>query len=99
MCAPHHLHLGLYFNPRSPRRERHILSKAQYDGILFQSTLPAEGATAQDRAWICVLRFQSTLPAEGATVDNCQKNSKEIFQSTLPAEGATLMMVLTLLKQ
>ena len=35
--------------------------------IVFQSTLPARGATSIQRASFSALLFQSTLPARGAT--------------------------------
>ena len=58
--------------------------------ILFQSTLPARGATT---ALYRLLKdnkiFQSTLPARGATpiLMLCLRHNQ--FQSTLPARGAT----------
>ena len=56
------------FNPRSPHGERrcwHILSGKF---IVFQSTLPARGATGCARRYKQWLYpFQSTLPARGAT--------------------------------
>ena len=57
---------------------------------LFQSTLPARGATpamlsARPRA-----AFQSTLPARGATIQLFAELPNPFqFQSTLPARGAT----------
>ena len=57
---------------------------------VFQSTLPAKGAT-----FVCVIGglkdlFQSTLPAKGATMGCCNWCCSFRFQSTLPAKGATL---------
>ena len=66
-------------------------------GILFQSTLPAWGATITCLSPARYFRFQSTLPAWGATF----KLSRDLFlpvkfQSTLPAWGATLDRLTTL---
>ena len=57
---------------------------------LFQSTLPARGATRRHLATRITARFQSTLPARGATSSKLRTiwpTGK--FQSTLPARGAT----------
>ena len=79
------------FNPRSPHGERRCRIPGIPCRALFQSTLPARGATTWMVLWMLfTLQFQSTLPARGAT-------SGEIscidlyrgFQSTLPARGAT----------
>ena len=56
------------FNPRSPHRERRIPAAVFEATILFQSTLPSQGATSPmftDNGWVLV--FQSTLPSQGAT--------------------------------
>ncbi len=79
------------FNPRSPHGERrcwHILSGKF---IVFQSTLPARGATGCARRYKQWLYpFQSTLPARGATpLVTLWSGAALIFQSTLPARGAT----------
>ena len=56
-----------YFNPRSPHGER----RRHYDNtryhLLFQSTLPARGATTAKLKMLDSELFQSTLPARGAT--------------------------------
>ena len=65
-----HLHppVHLYFNPRSPHRERLPTSKKYLKPKRFQSTLPAWGATSVDApGYFCSPLFQSTLPAWGAT--------------------------------
>ena len=62
---------------------------------MFQSTLPARGATGPAGHQPCAKRFQSTLPARGATAaagDNVAQ--LVLFQSTLPARGATLAQCL-----
>ena len=57
---------------------------------LFQSTLPARGATrGLPLMKHLPLQFQSTLPARGATADARRKVLDKKFQSTLPARGAT----------
>ena len=56
------------FNPRSPHGERRQrIWKNPRQQTQFQSTLPARGATSQDRIHRVGQRFQSTLPARGAT--------------------------------
>ena len=45
MCVE--IHGGRWhFNPRSPHGERHEENNKEYEGLIFQSTLPARGATA-----------------------------------------------------
>ena len=56
-----------HFNPRSPWRERRNRCPIQVEEVVFQSTLPVEGATAVDRYDPAAIIFQSTLPVEGAT--------------------------------
>ena len=57
------------FNPRSPRGERRARVGTEIIlHSLFQSTLPARGATLQNRDRSYQPRFQSTLPARGATI-------------------------------
>ena len=56
-----------YFNPHSPHRERLAFSNSCSRYALFQSTLPAGGATTAEATRIKKIRFQSTLPAWGAT--------------------------------
>ena len=56
------------FNPRSPHGERQRLRSTSADIGIFQSTLPARGATGYVRRDTRrALAFQSTLPARGAT--------------------------------
>ena len=57
---------------------------------IFQSTLPARGATWQTCSATGFQIFQSTLPARGATVlEQTREIKVTAFQSTLPARGAT----------
>ena len=78
-----------HFNPRSPHGERLPALRLFQSITVFQSTLPARGAT-----WLCdlllhVVPFQSTLPARGATFSVSIVAVLVEFQSTLPARGAT----------
>ena len=57
------------FNPRSPHGERHISRRLWYYILVFQSTLPARGATGNALYNGRYVLFQSTLPARGATTD------------------------------
>ena len=59
---------GNDFNPRSPRGERRSNSARSVPFFVFQSTLPAWGATCPCRAMRKRSKFQSTLPAWGATM-------------------------------
>ena len=78
------------FNPRSPRGERLLRLTRTPGAILFQSTLPARGATPPTKVPIRDNKFQSTLPARGATGSDYELADYLIeFQSTLPARGAT----------
>ena len=56
-----------HFNPRSPHGERRSIQRASFSALLFQSTLPARGATGLTRTSFSTAQFQSTLPARGAT--------------------------------
>ena len=55
------------FNPRSPHGERRFHSIQAPSLDLFQSTLPARGATRTEACAALPSEFQSTLPARGAT--------------------------------
>ena len=58
---------------------------------VFQSTLPARGATSEVSREITSSKFQSTLPARGATQRAAAEGIGIQFQSTLPARGATYL--------
>ena len=60
-----------------------------YPEKIFQSTLPARGATRSATRSSSSLTFQSTLPARGATYLSAPVHCTSPFQSTLPARGAT----------
>ena len=81
-----------HFNPRSPHGERRSATGCQMNGLRFQSTLPARGATQEALDIATERLFQSTLPARGATGSPRGDMNAERFQSTLPARGATLTM-------
>ena len=56
------------FNPRSPQGERLYCSEHGMEACIFQSTLPARGATFPlSYTFVPAHKFQSTLPARGAT--------------------------------
>ena len=57
--------------------------------MIFQSTLPAWGATLSFYRYTSFQGFQSTLPAWGATNRRRLCGATRAFQSTLPAWGAT----------
>ena len=59
--------LHLHFNPRSPHGERPHSFFSSASRRLFQSTLPARGATLHKMLRAVCRLFQSTLPARGAT--------------------------------
>ena len=46
LYTPHGINDCEHFNPRSPHGERPLLDDKELDLVLFQSTLPARGATA-----------------------------------------------------
>ena len=77
------------FNPRSPHGERPPPASCSPPSGLFQSTLPARGATARATGPSSGGLFQSTLPARGATLLCFTRCILSSFQSTLPARGAT----------
>ena len=82
--------LAMDFNPRSPHGERQQETQGWTLASLFQSTLPARGATFGILRCVADLKsFQSTLPARGATAGAGIFQPARIFQSTLPARGAT----------
>ena len=59
--------VACYFNPRSPHGERLLRRRRVSHRELFQSTLPARGATLTVIVASVSMVFQSTLPARGAT--------------------------------
>ena len=82
----------LFISIHAPREGSDVLGvqvRCYHD--LFQSTLPARGATRGGRLIDKKGRFQSTLPARGATRGGRLIDKKGRFQSTLPARGATVI--------
>ena len=77
-----------YFNPRSPHGERHFENKSRNTNTVFQSTLPAWGATfhePSDEEWDS---FQSTLPAWGATAKDQLYRQHQIISIHAPRMGS-----------
>ena len=56
----------LYFNPRSPRGERHTRTKCAVVLVIFQSTLPARGATNVNCPAVCAILISIHAPREGS---------------------------------
>ncbi len=78
------------FNPRSPRGERLGCVQITHDVNMFQSTLPAWGATGAAAVGIVFGEVSIHAPRVGSD-GNSQESNVGIaeFQSTLPAWGAT----------
>ena len=78
-----------YFNPRSPRGERLNANWADVSASLFQSTLPARGATMYFGVKTHGTgQFQSTLPARGATPQVPQPTQQQNISIHAPREGS-----------
>ena len=83
---------GKYFNPRSPHGERQTLSSPPDFRKIFQSTLPARGATSSSASLLPArTSFQSTLPARGATVGKFIKSCEELISIHAPRTGSDLL--------
>ena len=79
-----------YFNPRSPRGERPCIRLTScLTSCLFQSTLPAWGATALFVQPCDTAAISIHAPRVGSDISNFSFSSLVTFQSTLPAWGAT----------
>ena len=78
-----------YFNPRSPRGERHLRARPMRGGFNFNPRSPRGERRKVDWILEIFVTFQSTLPAGGATIDCWRVPDPSAFQSTLPAGGAT----------
>ena len=79
------------FNPRSPHGERRRVTIFPQSGQVFQSTLPARGATIGGRGSNRNASISIHAPRTGSDITDKEtllENAK--FQSTLPARGATL---------
>ena len=80
----------LHFNPHSPRGERRAMAEATYLQSIFQSTLPARGATPPGESDGGKRIFQSTLPARGATRNQCVGFQRPHISIHTPREGSDL---------
>ena len=83
--------VACYFNPRSPHGERLLRRRRVSHRELFQSTLPARGATAlPGRVSPTSAHFNPRSPhGERLSLSQVADKSRSSFQSTLPARGAT----------
>ena len=82
------------FNPRSPHGERPTPRAKRTKSRVFQSTLPARGATTHEQVDEKVLNISIHAPRTGSDHDRLHRGrSREPFQSTLPARGATCFSV------
>ena len=78
-----------YFNPRSPRGERHLHNSHIQATFNFNPRSPRGERPPQPAYVLHYSRFQSTLPSRGATDRNTWSAHCFQFQSTLPSRGAT----------
>ena len=62
--------------------------KTGADPVIFQSTLPARGATCSPLSFPATNTFQSTLPARGATEANAKYNAYEVISIHAPRTGS-----------
>ncbi len=76
------------FNPRSRRGERRFGNPTSAAVALFQSTLPARGATQHRKTLPAWQGFQSTLPARGATPVSRRVACVERVSIHAPGEGS-----------
>ena len=82
------------FNPRSPRGERHHIRAVQQPRpAVFQSTLPARGATPDQPGGGYRAPFQSTLPARGATGREHSQPDIADISIHAPREGSDQLSV------
>ena len=79
-----------YFNPRSPHGERRGTLAFIIGAAIFQSTLPARGATRWHFAAFCgTMNFNPRSPHGERLLAAYGFRMAGVFQSTLPARGAT----------
>ena len=79
----------MHFNPRSPHGERLLTDRGKVVRKLFQSTLPARGATITRLTMTFWQRsFQSTLPARGATRKETTTIEQLIISIHAPRTGS-----------
>ena len=80
----------IYFNPRSPHGERLRSAFTVASLVIFQSTLPARGATMWPPIWCGSRPISIHAPRMGSDARTCGSTRRHTsFQSTLPAWGAT----------
>ena len=80
-----------HFNPRSPHGERQRFGSLPSWRTLFQSTLPARGATTHLTNFLHRnMIFQSTLPARGATRILLVGQDAELISIHAPRTGSDL---------
>ena len=80
-----------HFNPHSPRGERPLPIWEHRRKIIFQSTLPARGATLHAISTHAVQgTFQSTLPARGATSSLPRRPRNNKISIHTPREGSDI---------
>ena len=78
------------FNPRSPHGERLRGYFLRPRRLIFQSTLPARGATRAEPSKSAKVLISIHAPRTGSDARACGgRPRKRRFQSTLPARGAT----------
>ena len=78
-----------YFNPRSPHRERQPTATMTISpNLLFQSTLPSQGATADVCGELGKYEFQSTLPSQGATISAFTVSGSVFISIHAPLTGS-----------
>ena len=76
------------FNPRSPHGERPPHPGGSCVGAMFQSTLPAWGATSYSVPVVARGLFQSTLPAWGATISRIGRQPPNHVSIHAPRMGS-----------
>ena len=80
----------VYFNPRSPHGERRNMAVRAYPEKIFQSTLPARGATyVIQHSNAGDVYFNPRSPHGERHAQTNDYYATDPFQSTLPARGAT----------
>ena len=85
------------FNPRSPHRERLTRKPCRTKYMLFQSTLPSQGATPLTAPTTSPIDISIHAPLTGSDPELCvAERTPNIFQSTLPSQGATQTILLSL---
>ena len=81
----------MYFNPRSPRGERHGDTLAIVNNSGFQSTLPSRGATCGN---VCKIRRKSIsihAPLAGSDLRKCLQNSPQKYFNPRSPRGERLL--------